>query len=205
MFLTFTKGRRDVLSTYLSRLESMQGALRESAFFKTHEVIGSSLLFVHDRQGRANVWMIDFGKTLPAPAHLALRHDVAWTRGNHEDGYLIGLRRLADSLGAALRQMEQPGEDGAATEPGAAPTPPQETQQGGSPDAGGVGGSSTAERGRCHQHGGEPARQQTPAGRRNASHPTSLAPDGSTPPSPQPGTSARGRVLNRGVCGGDPS
>ncbi|XP_034633224.1 inositol-trisphosphate 3-kinase B-like isoform X2 [Trachemys scripta elegans] len=94
-----------VTRAYQSRLESMRSALLESAFFRTHEVIGSSLLFVHDRQGRANVWMIDFGKTLPAPPQVALRHDVPWTRGSHEDGYLIGLHHLTHTLQAAQHRL----------------------------------------------------------------------------------------------------
>ncbi|KAJ6657014.1 hypothetical protein lerEdw1_003015 [Lerista edwardsae] len=102
IFLAFTKSHLGVLRTYLLRLEHMCAALGESAFFRTHEVIGSSLLFLHDRRGQASVWMIDFGKTLPAPAHLALHHDAAWARGNHEDGYLIGLRHLIETVRASL-------------------------------------------------------------------------------------------------------
>ncbi|XP_067400045.1 inositol-trisphosphate 3-kinase B-like [Emydura macquarii macquarii] len=104
-FLIFTKRQKGILRAYHSRLESMRSALLESAFFRTHEVIGSSLLFIHDRRGRANVWMIDFGKTLPAPPQLALRHDVPWTRGSHEDGYLIGLHHLTHTLQAAEQRL----------------------------------------------------------------------------------------------------
>ncbi|XP_063002368.1 uncharacterized protein LOC134412392 [Elgaria multicarinata webbii] len=104
IFLTFTKSRLDVLSTYLARLKSMHKALEESTFFKTHEVIGSSLLFLHDRKGQASVWMIDFGKTLPSPANCLLHHDVAWTHGNHEDGYLIGLQHLIDTVQVTLHK-----------------------------------------------------------------------------------------------------
>nr|XP_006136617.1 inositol-trisphosphate 3-kinase B-like [Pelodiscus sinensis]XP_006136618.1 inositol-trisphosphate 3-kinase B-like [Pelodiscus sinensis]XP_025033964.1 inositol-trisphosphate 3-kinase B-like [Pelodiscus sinensis] len=104
-FLTFTKRRESILRAYHSRLESMRSTLQESTFFRTHEVIGSSLLFVHDRQGRANVWMIDFGKTLPAPPQLALRHNVPWTQGSHEDGYLIGLHHLTHTLQAAWQRL----------------------------------------------------------------------------------------------------
>ncbi|XP_074861405.1 inositol-trisphosphate 3-kinase A-like isoform X2 [Carettochelys insculpta] len=104
-FLVFTKRQESILRAYHSRLESMHSALQESAFFRTHEVIGSSLLFVHDRQGRANVWMIDFGKTLPAPPQVALRHDVPWSRGSHEDGYLIGLHHLTHTLQAAWQRL----------------------------------------------------------------------------------------------------
>ncbi|XP_042296505.1 inositol-trisphosphate 3-kinase B-like [Sceloporus undulatus] len=107
IFLMFTKSRLDVLSTYLSRLESMRTALEESTFFKTHEVIGSSLLFLHDRKGHASIWMIDFGKTLPTPGGLHLHHDTAWSHGNHEDGYLLGLRHLTHTLQASLRKAEE--------------------------------------------------------------------------------------------------
>uniref|UniRef100_A0A673MEY5 Kinase n=1 Tax=Sinocyclocheilus rhinocerous TaxID=307959 RepID=A0A673MEY5_9TELE len=81
---------------YESRLQALNKALKESNFFNSHEVsiIGSSLLFVHDCSGKANIWMIDFGKTIPTPEDVQLRHDVPWVEGNREDGYLIGLTSL---------------------------------------------------------------------------------------------------------------
>ncbi|KAM8939224.1 inositol-trisphosphate 3-kinase B-like [Pelodytes ibericus] len=106
-FIIFTKGREDILAAYLNRLENMQKVLQDSVFFSTHEVIGSSLLFVHDRRGFSNVWMIDFGKTSPAPAHLPLKHDVPWEAGNHEDGYLLGLRNLIQTMQDTMRKMEE--------------------------------------------------------------------------------------------------
>ncbi|XP_077183591.1 inositol-trisphosphate 3-kinase B-like [Paroedura picta] len=107
IFLTFTRSRLDVLGTYLARLGSLRQALKESTFFKTHEVIGSSLLFLHDRKGQASVWMIDFGKTHPTPANIHLSHDVAWAQGNHEDGYLLGLQNLTDTVQDALDKVQQ--------------------------------------------------------------------------------------------------
>ncbi|KAE8607303.1 hypothetical protein XENTR_v10011122 [Xenopus tropicalis] len=104
-FVTFTKGQKNILEAYVRRLENMEKVLQESAFFRTHEVIGSSLLFVHDRRGFSSVWMIDFGKTSPAPTHLTLRHDVAWEHGNHEDGYLLGLRNLTDTIRDTIAGM----------------------------------------------------------------------------------------------------
>lgn len=62
------------------------------------QVIGSSLLFIHDKKEQAKVWMIDFGKTTPLPEGQTLRHDVPWQEGNREDGYLSGLNNLIDIL-----------------------------------------------------------------------------------------------------------
>ncbi|KAM4018391.1 inositol-trisphosphate 3-kinase B-like isoform 1-T2 [Anomaloglossus baeobatrachus] len=106
-FVLFTKGRKDILAAYMDRLANMQAALQNSEFFRAHEVIGSSLLFVHDRRGFSNVWMIDFGKTTPAPSHITIRHDVPWEQGTHEDGYLLGLKNLIATLQDTMRMVEE--------------------------------------------------------------------------------------------------
>ncbi|EMP24834.1 Inositol-trisphosphate 3-kinase C [Chelonia mydas] len=61
-------------ATYLGRLEELRAALEQSEVFRTHEVVGSSLLFVHDRTGLAKVWMIDFGKMVPLAGGQTLTH-----------------------------------------------------------------------------------------------------------------------------------
>lgn len=75
---------------YLERLKNIRATLQESHFFRTHELIGSSLLFVHDKR-KASIWMIDFAKTVPVPDNVNIDHNSTWKVGNHEDGYLIGL------------------------------------------------------------------------------------------------------------------
>ncbi|KAM6153665.1 inositol-trisphosphate 3-kinase C [Erethizon dorsatum] len=90
----FVDGDHGILRKYVARLEELRDALEDSPFFKTHEVVGSSLLFVHDHTGLAKVWMIDFGKTVPLPDHQTLTHRLPWDEGNHEDGYLWGLDNL---------------------------------------------------------------------------------------------------------------
>lgn len=62
------------------------------------QVVGSSLLFVHDHTGLAKVWMIDFGKTVTLPDHQTLSHRLPWAEGNREDGYLWGLDNLIHLL-----------------------------------------------------------------------------------------------------------
>ena len=92
----FVENYPHVVPKYLQRLKAIRATLKASPFFATHEVVGSSLLFVHDAKN-AGVWMIDFAKTLPLPQHLpSIQHDADWQVGNHEDGYLIGVNNLID-------------------------------------------------------------------------------------------------------------
>ncbi|XP_051506294.1 inositol-trisphosphate 3-kinase A [Myxocyprinus asiaticus] len=105
--LSFTRSQVHVLKAYKSRLQALNETLKQSMFFSKHEIIGSSLLFVHDSSSKANIWMIDFGKTIPTPEDVHLRHDLPWVEGNREDGYLIGLNSLISLLGEAIRQAEE--------------------------------------------------------------------------------------------------
>ncbi|XP_007561082.1 PREDICTED: inositol-trisphosphate 3-kinase B-like [Poecilia mexicana] len=95
-FHDFVRGDSEILNKYLTRLKEIRATLEISPFFRSHEVIGSSLLFVHDSRKRAKVWMIDFGKTTPLPDGEELTHRASWVEGNREDGYLYGLDSLVD-------------------------------------------------------------------------------------------------------------
>lgn len=92
-FQDFTNGFPHALPKYIQRLKAIKATLEVSDFFSSHEVIGSSLLFVHDKTN-ANVWLIDFAKTLVLPNGMSISHSSKWIVGNHEDGYLIGLNNL---------------------------------------------------------------------------------------------------------------
>ncbi|KAL5240344.1 hypothetical protein ACI65C_007754 [Semiaphis heraclei] len=94
-FRDFVAGFPHVIPKYISRLRAIRDMLVESKFFTTHEVIGSSLLFVHDSKN-ANIWLIDFAKTLVLPPDIRINHTSEWVVGNHEDGYLIGINNLLD-------------------------------------------------------------------------------------------------------------
>ncbi|XP_019940211.2 inositol-trisphosphate 3-kinase A [Paralichthys olivaceus] len=98
MFDDFVGGNINIIKSYLSRLTEIRQALKTSEFFRRHEVIGSSLLFIHDHTGNAEVWIIDFGKTTALPEGQMLNHDIPWQEGNREDGYLWGLENLIHTL-----------------------------------------------------------------------------------------------------------
>uniref|UniRef100_A0A803SWT3 Kinase n=1 Tax=Anolis carolinensis TaxID=28377 RepID=A0A803SWT3_ANOCA len=102
VFMEFIKEDTAILKKYLRRLYEIRGILESSEFFRRHEVIGSSLLFVHDDSGHANVWLIDFGKTTLLSDGQTLDHRIAWEEGNREDGYLFGLDNLIDILASIL-------------------------------------------------------------------------------------------------------
>nr|DBA14279.1 TPA: hypothetical protein GDO54_005273 [Pyxicephalus adspersus] len=97
-FLEFIDGNKVILHKYLNRLQEIRTIVESSDFFKHHEVIGSSLLFVHDKKGKCNVWLIDFGKTTLLPDGQTLNHRIPWQEGNREDGYLYGFDNLIDIL-----------------------------------------------------------------------------------------------------------
>lgn len=106
VFQDFVGGSVNIMQSYLCRLTEIQQALCKSQFFKQHEVIGSSLLFLHDLSGRAQIWMIDFGKTTPL-AEGELLHNVPWQEGNREDGYLWGLQNLISTIEIAKESCSQ--------------------------------------------------------------------------------------------------
>ena len=65
----------DTQLQYLERLRWIRSLCAQSPFFASHELIGSSLLFVHD-QNSASAWLIDFEKTRPVSD--SIKHDRVW-------------------------------------------------------------------------------------------------------------------------------
>ena len=77
------------------RLRKMRSSIEGSNFFRTHEVVGSSILIIYDAE-KSGAWMIDFAKSKQVPAEVQLNHRQNWEVGNHEDGYLTGLDNLIE-------------------------------------------------------------------------------------------------------------
>ncbi|XP_021952438.2 inositol-trisphosphate 3-kinase homolog [Folsomia candida] len=84
----FTAGFR---TEFRKKLLELRSCLESSEFFKTHEMIGSSLLLIHD-QNRCGVWIIDFAKTFKSST--PLDHRSTWKIGNRADGVLTGIDNL---------------------------------------------------------------------------------------------------------------
>ncbi|WKX88607.1 hypothetical protein Q1695_008333 [Nippostrongylus brasiliensis] len=93
----FGTDRERIRSKLLARLKAMRSAIEKSHFFATHEVVGSSILIVHDCE-KVNCWMIDFAKSSPIDPSRKLNHRTPWIPGNSEDGYLTGIDNLIKIL-----------------------------------------------------------------------------------------------------------
>ncbi|KAI1703992.1 inositol polyphosphate kinase domain-containing protein [Ditylenchus destructor] len=85
-------GNRVILAQLCTKLRKLKIAIEESNFFKTHEVIGNSILVVHDGV-RCGLWLIDFANTLRLNASDSLDH-----RAESSDGYLKGMDELISVL-----------------------------------------------------------------------------------------------------------
>ncbi|XP_015904213.2 inositol-trisphosphate 3-kinase homolog isoform X1 [Parasteatoda tepidariorum] len=93
----FLNGSEKIRLQVIARLQNLRAKLEKSPFFRQHEVIGSSILIIHDGK-RAGAWMIDFAKTNSLPEGVSITHRSKWTYGNQEDGYLTGLDNLITVL-----------------------------------------------------------------------------------------------------------
>ena len=80
---------------YIERLLEIQRLCAQSSFFPSHELIGSSLLFVNDNC-KASVWMIDFEKTKKYEGEI--KHNVQWVSTASVILYLYQLRGLYESI-----------------------------------------------------------------------------------------------------------
>ncbi|CAH1953823.1 unnamed protein product [Acanthoscelides obtectus] len=112
---TFLGGREDVRQRLLSRLCEIRSKIEQSEYFKTVEVIGSSLFIIYD-DAKVGVWLIDFAKTNKLPEGVTVNHRSPWVQGNHEEGLLFGFDRLI-SIIESIKNQPQSNEKDQFTKP----------------------------------------------------------------------------------------
>ncbi|XP_068629495.1 inositol-trisphosphate 3-kinase homolog isoform X2 [Battus philenor] len=88
-----------------SRLREIRNLFERSDFFRTHEIVGSSIFIIYDDE-RVGAWLIDFAKTRPVPEDITVNHRAPWKQGNHEEGFLYGLDRLINIIETAKKDSE---------------------------------------------------------------------------------------------------
>eukprot|EP00667_Euglena_gracilis_P001148 EG_transcript_1148 len=104
----FLSGASDSQRTgLLDQLHLLRHTATQSKWLGQHEVVGSSLLLVVDRQkeDKCSVWLTDLHNTRPSSSPLS--HTAAWSPGkNCEDGFLFGvdnvIRMVQDELQADI-------------------------------------------------------------------------------------------------------
>lgn len=83
-----------------ARLREIRELFERSEFFRTHEIVGSSIFIIYDDE-RVGAWLIDFAKTRRVPQDVVVNHRATWSQGNHEEGFLYGLDRLINIIETA--------------------------------------------------------------------------------------------------------
>ncbi|KAJ0180590.1 hypothetical protein K1T71_003994 [Dendrolimus kikuchii] len=96
-----------------TRLREIRDLFERSEFFKSHEIVGSSIFIIYDDE-RVGAWLIDFAKTRRLPEGSQVNHRAPWQQGNHEEGFLYGLDRLIHTIETAKLPAQS---EEAATEP----------------------------------------------------------------------------------------
>lgn len=88
-----------------ARLREIRDLFERSEYFKTHEIVGSSIFIIYDDE-RVGAWLIDFAKTRCVPDGTEVNHRATWQQGNHEEGFLYGLDRLIQTIETAKLPSE---------------------------------------------------------------------------------------------------
>lgn len=89
----FLCNNRKLTVELLKRLKEIRSYIEKSDFFKSHEIVGSSVFIVYDEK-HAGAWLIDFAKTRQLDHNVQIDHRRPWVPGNCEEGLLYGIDQL---------------------------------------------------------------------------------------------------------------
>lgn len=86
-----------IVRLFVEELFRLRTALEQSLFFRAHEFVGTSLLFVVDVEPiKVRIVMIDFAKVQVLKNGTTINHRDPWVMGNHEDRFLFGVDRCIE-------------------------------------------------------------------------------------------------------------
>merc|ERR1712137_1415144 len=92
------------------QLRNLCDCCERSAFVKSHEFVGASLLICIDASPpRVSVHLIDLAKTSLLPNRVCIDHRSPWKNGNHEDGFLFGIESCISCFEHAADGFRSPG------------------------------------------------------------------------------------------------
>ena len=108
----FTKGRPDIAAGFHQRLSHLREVLERSDWFKSHQLVTTMLLFLYDGEPGSTappgvfIHRLNYADALPEGK--TITHRLKWESDppNHEDGYLIGLDSLCETMGKAAESQE---------------------------------------------------------------------------------------------------
>lgn len=92
-FHRFLSNKKHLNKEILNRLKRIRHYIEISNFFRSHEIVGSSIFIIYDEVA-AGAWLIDFAKSRPLENNVKIDHRREWIQGNHEEGLLFGLDEL---------------------------------------------------------------------------------------------------------------
>ncbi|XP_075149749.1 inositol-trisphosphate 3-kinase-like protein isoform X2 [Haematobia irritans] len=103
----FLNSKKCVQKELIKRLKHMRSVIEKSAFFQTHEIVGSSIFIVYD-DVKVGCWLIDFAKSRPLPDNVKVNHRSEWIPGNREEGLLKGMDELIHAFENANQKHQSP-------------------------------------------------------------------------------------------------
>ena len=102
----------EVAAGFHQRLSQLREVLERSEWFQSHQLVTTMLLFLYDGEEGSTVppgvfiYRLNYAEALPEGS--TITHRLQWESNppNHEDGYLVGLDSLCESMGKAAAKHQ---------------------------------------------------------------------------------------------------
>ena len=109
---TFVAQDLALASAFLTKIRTLQTALKRCDFFARHVLLRTCMLLTYDDTRRTEVLdlkLVDFGASYALPAGETLTHTAPWdgTSTSHEDGFLKGISEFEQILQAVCEKLSR--------------------------------------------------------------------------------------------------